>query len=99
MNAIRPKTFADRMTEQADHLHDKAAQTEAAIAEWRKHEGELRGLALSVDPHEPDGCLDCLRIERSASSDSIQCIDCLREYSPNASGCPDCAAESWEDAP
>lgn len=46
------KTFADRLTEQADRLQDKRAELDAEIAKHMDREGELRGDALAIPPEE-----------------------------------------------
>lgn len=52
------KTFAERMTEQADRLADKRAELDAEIARHMKREGELRGDALAVPPALSDRLMD-----------------------------------------
>jgi hypothetical protein len=53
---MTPKTFSQRLTEQADRVQDaRAALTEKYQAEMDRHlsrEGELRGAALAVPPQE-----------------------------------------------
>ena len=44
--------FADAMTAQADSLHDKRAELDAAMEKYLAMEGELRGKALATPPQE-----------------------------------------------
>lgn len=58
MNAARPKSFANRLTEQADRLQDRRAELDAEIAKHMDREGELRGQALAVPPALSDRLMD-----------------------------------------
>jgi hypothetical protein len=93
-------TFATSMLAfSADVAQRIAAKLEVTAAKWRDLEGEIRGEALAQEPHADDGCLDCLSKERSEAHAAAHCNECDRDYSPDASECPNCAAEAWGSAP